>query len=321
MRKFVLHLITLVWLLVPLASSAQTSVSGRVVNDKDGTPVEGATVLVKGAKTGTSTNSSGNFTITVPAGGTLVISSVNYNQKEVKVKNNTELVIRLQKADGTLDEVVVTAMDIKRNPKELSYSTQKVGGSDIQESQRENFVNALQGRVAGLTINQTGGAAGSSSQIVLRGFNSLSLDNSPLFVIDGVIADNSTLNETSSSGIGLGLASDRPNRGNDYSSRISDINPNDIQSIEFAKMRIEAARAAEEFAKQQLAGEEKRFSAGLSTTYFVLQRQNEYSIARGSTLRALTDYNKLVAQLQRDIGTTLTNNNVEVKSDANGEKK
>ena len=235
MRKFVLHLITLVWLLVPLASSAQTSVSGRVVNDKDGTPVEGATVLVKGAKTGTSTNSSGSFTITVPAGGTLVISSVNYNQKEVKVKNNTELVIRLQKADGTLDEVVVTAMDIKRNPKELSYSTQKVGGSDIQESQRENFVNALQGRVAGLTINQTGGAAGSSSQIVLRGFNSLSLDNSPLFVIDGVIADNSTLNETSGSGIQLGLASDRPNRGNDYSNRISDINPNDIESVTVLK--------------------------------------------------------------------------------------
>ncbi len=90
---------------------------------------------------------------------------------------------------------------------------------------------------------------------------------------------------------------------------------NDIQSIDFAKMRVEAARAAEEFAKQQLAGEEKRFSAGLSTTFLVLQRQNDYSIARGSTLRALTDYNKLVAQLQRDIGTTLSTNNIEVKSE------
>ena len=90
---------------------------------------------------------------------------------------------------------------------------------------------------------------------------------------------------------------------------------NDVQSIDFAKMRVEAARAAEEFAKQQLAGEEKRFSAGLSTTFLVLQRQNDYSIARGSTIRALTDYNKLVAQLQRDIGTTLSTNNIEVKSE------
>ncbi len=90
---------------------------------------------------------------------------------------------------------------------------------------------------------------------------------------------------------------------------------NDIQSIDFARMRVEAARAAEEFAKQQLAGEEKRFSAGLSTTFLVLQRQNDFSIARGSTIRALTDYNKLVAQLQRDIGTTLSTNNIEVKSE------
>ncbi len=90
---------------------------------------------------------------------------------------------------------------------------------------------------------------------------------------------------------------------------------NDVQSIDFAKMRVEAARAAEEFARQQLTGEEKRFSAGLSTTFLVLQRQNEYSIARGSTIRALTDFNKLVAQLQRDIGTTLSNNNPAVKSE------
>ncbi len=96
---------------------------------------------------------------------------------------------------------------------------------------------------------------------------------------------------------------------------------NDVQSIEFARMRIEAARAAEEFAKQQLDGEGKRFAAGLSTTFLVLQRQNDYSVAQGSTSRALTDYNKLVAQLQRDIGTTLSTNNIEVKSEANGEKK
>ncbi|HEX4949814.1 MAG TPA: TolC family protein [Blastocatellia bacterium] len=98
---------------------------------------------------------------------------------------------------------------------------------------------------------------------------------------------------------------------------------NDVQAIEFAKMRIEAARAQQQFAQQQLEGEEKRFAAGLTTTFFVLQRQNDFSIAKGQYIRALTDYNKLVAQLQRDIGTTLSNNNIEVKSEANpdGDKK
>lgn len=98
---------------------------------------------------------------------------------------------------------------------------------------------------------------------------------------------------------------------------------NDVQSIEFSRMRIEAARAQQQFAQQQLDGEQKRFEAGLTTTFFVLQRQNDLSIAKGQYIRALTDYNKLVAQLQRDIGTTLSSNNIEVSSDAkpDGDKK
>lgn len=98
---------------------------------------------------------------------------------------------------------------------------------------------------------------------------------------------------------------------------------NDVQAIDFAKMRIEAARAQQQYAEQQLEGEVKRFQAGLQTTFFVLQRQNDLAVAKGQYIRALTDYNKLVATLQRDIGTTLSNNNIEVKSDANpdGDKK
>jgi TonB-linked SusC/RagA family outer membrane protein len=236
MRKFTNRIIAMLFFLVPLFASAQTAVSGKVVNQKDGSPVEGASVIVRGKGAGTKTDANGQFTITADKGDVLVISSVGFSGQQVKLKDGAAITVRLQKDDGTLEEVLVTtAMDIKRNPKELGYSVQKVSGSDIQESQRENFVNALQGRVAGLTINQTGGAAGSSSQIVLRGFNSLSLDNSPLFVIDGVIADNSTVNETSNGGTALGLASDRPNRQNDYSNRISDINPNDIESITVLK--------------------------------------------------------------------------------------
>ena len=106
---------------------------------------------------------------------------------------------------------------------------------EIQETQRENFLNSLQGRVAGLTLDQTSGVAGASSAVVLRGFNSLSLSNQPLYVVDGVIMDNQTVNETSGGGSGLGLASDRPNRNNDYQNRIADINPNDIETITVLK--------------------------------------------------------------------------------------
>ena len=137
-----------------------------------------------------------------------------------------------------MGEVVVTAMDQAEIPGKLGYSVQKVDGNELKETQRENFLNSLQGRVAGLTINPTSGMAGGSSQIVLRGFNSLALDNSPLFVIDGIIVDNQTMTENhggGGAGTNMGLASARENRTNDYSNRMSDINPNDIATITVLK--------------------------------------------------------------------------------------
>ncbi len=236
MRK-ILQL-TLLWglaLTCSLPLAAQEKVVSGIVTGSNNEPLENVTVTVKGTNTATKTNQSGAYTIRVNQGQTLVFSSVNYSRVERSVGAGNNINMKMSLSSGTMEEVIVTAMDIKRNPKELGYSVQKVDGEELQQTQRENFINGLQGRVAGLTVNQTGGAAGASSQIVLRGFNSLSLDNSPLFVIDGVIADNSTVNETSNGGTGLGLASDRPNRGNDYSNRISDINPNDIESITVLK--------------------------------------------------------------------------------------
>jgi TonB-linked SusC/RagA family outer membrane protein len=160
---------------------------------------------------------------------------VGYETTDVKVGSGDVIGLSLKTADNTLGEVVVTAMDIKRNPRELGYSVQKVSGSEVQETQRENFLNSLAGRVAGLTLDQTSGVAGASSSVVLRGFNSLSLSNQPLYVVDGVILDNQTINETSSGGQGIGLASDRPNRSSDYQNRIADINPSDIETITVLK--------------------------------------------------------------------------------------
>ena len=216
------------------AYSQSETVRGTVVSsNNEGVP--NATVSVKGTNRSAVTDNDGRFAIQAKRGETLVLSSVGFNSREFTVGGNLSPRISLTPTDNTLSEVVVTAMDIKRNPRELGYSVQKVDGEEIKETQRENFVNGLAGRVAGLTINPTGGTAGASSSIVLRGFNSLSLSNEPLFVVDGVVMDNQTMNQTSGGGSGLGLASDRPNRDNDYNNRISDLNPNDIETITVLK--------------------------------------------------------------------------------------
>ena len=234
MRKFTNRLIAILFFLIPLITQAQSPVTGKVLDEK-GKPVAGATVLLKGAKTGTKTDANGNFTINAKPGDVLVISSVNFGTQQTKVKDGGNVSINMIAKDGTLDEVVVTAMDIKKNPRELGYSVQTVKGTDIAETQRENFVNSLQGRVSGLSVTPTTGTAGASSGIILRGFNSLSGTNQPLFVIDGVIADNTTFNSNSQGGSGIGLASDGNNRNIDNTNRIADINPNDIESVTVLK--------------------------------------------------------------------------------------
>ncbi|MCX8020416.1 MAG: SusC/RagA family TonB-linked outer membrane protein [Chitinophagaceae bacterium] len=237
MRKFFRFMLMLmaigVW--IPLASKAQeTTVTGTVISEETKAPLSGVTVRVKGTRRIVQTDASGKFSIKVNPGEILQFTFVGYQTEEVKPSGGN-LGITLKIADTSMDEVVVTAMDIKRNPRSMGYAVQTLKGEEIQETQRENFVNSLQGRVAGLTLDQTSGLAGASSAIVLRGFNSLSLSNQPLFVVDGIILDNQTINETSSGGQGIGLASDRPNRVNDYQNRIADLNPNDIETITVLK--------------------------------------------------------------------------------------
>lgn len=223
-------------LLLPQVMQAQErTITGTIVSEDNKTPLAGVTVRVKGTRKITQTDANGKFTLKVNPGEVLQVTYVGYVTADVKPGDGATMGISMKTADNTMGEVVVTAMDIKRSPRSLGYSTQSVKGEELQESQRENFLNGLQGRVAGLTLDQTSGVAGSSSSIVLRGFNSLSLSNQPLYVVDGVIMDNSTLNETSGGGSGNGLASDRPNRVSDYQNRIADINPSDIESVTVLK--------------------------------------------------------------------------------------
>lgn len=217
---------------LPIYGQSQT-ISGTVLDADKKTPLAGVTIKVVGTNTTEQTKENGSFSIKANKGQNLLVSYVGYESQRVNVKE-TNITVSLRSSVTELEEVVV-AMDIKRKPRELGYSVQKVTGKDIAESQRENFVNSLQGRVAGASITSTGGQAGASSTIVLRGFNSMALSNQPLFVIDGVIVDNQTVNETSNGGSQLGLASDKPNRSNDYTNRVADVNPNDIESVTVLK--------------------------------------------------------------------------------------
>lgn len=214
--------------LAPVFANAQTKTITGTVRDKDNNPLQGVTINVSGTSQTTVTDEQGSFSIEGNNNSTLVFSYIGFTSQSLLVGTKTNVEVILNQEQGTMDEVVVVAMDQRRNPRSLSFSTQTVDGDEIKEAQRENFVNSLQGRVAGITINPTSGVAGSSSQIVLRGFNSLSLDNSPLFVIDGIILDNSTTNTAS-------LTGTTENRREDFTNRVADINPNDIASITVLK--------------------------------------------------------------------------------------
>ena len=213
----------LFWLLFAIPSYVfcqNRQISGTVTNN-NGQPVPLATIQQKGTKNAVTANEDGNFTITVRGSNpTLVVSSVNYESKEVAVGNQSSLDIQLANA-GNLSEVVITALGIKREKKALGYSSQEVKGDQLVASRQNNLVNALQGKLAGVQINSGGGAPGQGSRIIIRGIKSLSGDrnNQPLFVIDGILIDNSTTTVDDAGEI----------RG--LSNRASDINPDDVESI------------------------------------------------------------------------------------------
>jgi hypothetical protein len=183
----------------------ERTITGRITSE-DNVPLVGVTVTNTSTNKKVLTNQSGEFRIAATKGQKLTFFHVGFENQTVTVGDATVVNLKLKGQSGQLEDVEVTvAMDLKRNPRELGFANQKVAGSEVQETQRENFLNSLQGRVAGLTINATNGQAGASSAIVLRGFNSMALDNQPLFVVDGIVVDNQSVNQNSNSGSGLGL--------------------------------------------------------------------------------------------------------------------
>ncbi|MDT7828823.1 SusC/RagA family TonB-linked outer membrane protein [Pricia sp. S334] len=209
---------------------AQSQISGTVT-DTAGDVLPGVSVVLKGTVTGVTTNFDGQYTISVPdAQSILVFSYLGMSSKEIAVGNRSNIDVVLEASSQELDEVVVTALGISREKKSLGYSVSEVGGDAIDNVPQENALNALSGKVSGVAINSTG-TPGSSVSMVIRGSTSLSGDNQPLFVVDGVPIFN-TLNNVG--GVG------RDNRV-DYGNAISDINTDDIESMTVLKGASAAA--------------------------------------------------------------------------------
>ncbi|MEM6344665.1 MAG: SusC/RagA family TonB-linked outer membrane protein [Bacteroidota bacterium] len=201
---------------------AQSTVSGTVSNGASGEPIEGAAVLVKGTTIGMFTDRDGSYELTVPEGAnTLVITFVGMKKQEVSIDGRSTIDLAMEQDVLELDEVVVTAVGIETNRRELGYSIQNVEADDIVNARETNLVNALSSKVAGVTVTSSAGSPGASANIRVRGSTSINGSNSPLFVVDGVPIDNSES--------GNGTA------GVDQSNRAIDINPNDIASLTVLK--------------------------------------------------------------------------------------
>lgn len=213
---------------VQLANAQQQEVSGTITEAETGMPLPGVTVLEKGTSNGTSTDFDGNYTITVSDGATLVLSMVGYQKLEISVASG-EFDASLQTDTEALDEVVVTALGIKRSEKALGYALTEVGGDELSDVKQVNAINSLQGKVAGLNV--TGAATGpaGTSNVLIRGISSVGGNNQPLYVVDGIPIDNTNLGSASQWG------------GSDFGDGISSINPDDVESISVLKGGAAAA--------------------------------------------------------------------------------
>ncbi|AVM58874.1 SusC/RagA family TonB-linked outer membrane protein [Bacteroides heparinolyticus] len=223
---------------VPSSYTTQQArkITGKVV-DVSGEPIIGASVLVKGSSTGTVTDIDGNFTVNASVGSILEISFIGYKAATVKVTSASSYAVTLQDDSQALDEVVVTAMGIKKEKKALGYAMQEVKSEELMKIKTANPISSLSGKVAGVNITQSSGAAGAGAQIILRGGTSGSegKDNQPLFVVDGVIYDNS------SSVIGNSAFDGSMRSASTSSNRVMDINPEDIENMSVLKGPAAAA--------------------------------------------------------------------------------
>lgn len=262
MKKKLLMLFLGTFLLAIQVMAQQIAVTGKVTSAEDGLPIPGATVKIKGTTIAAQAGSDGMYAIKANKGDVLQFMFLGMNTKEITVGTVAVINAVLSTDAKSLNEVVVTAQGIERSKRALGYDAQSTTGSELAGSQRENFINALQGRVAGVTITPTNGTPGASSSIIIRGAVSLDGDNQPLFVVDGLPISNNTFSEYALVGQGT------YNRQNDYGNRGMDINPEDIESLTILKGPEAAALYGTQGASGAVVITTKRAKLGKATVAY-----------------------------------------------------
>ena len=256
-------------LLVGGFTALQAQAITGTITDAEGIPLIGASVLVDGTTTGTVTDIDGNFSLDVPAGTEgLTITYTGFETLNVPLQVGQEVYnITMLEGATSLDEVVVTANGIERQKRDLSYSVSTIGGDEVGTVRETNVVNSLQGKVSGVQISQQSGNLGGSTKILIRGVNSLSGNNNPLWVVDGVPIFDSNV-----------ATGSRITGGFDTGNRAQDINPDDIESISVLKGANAAA----------LYGSRAANGAIIVTTKKGNKGNNRANITFNSTYRADT---------------------------------
>lgn len=203
----------------------EKNISGTVTSS-NGEPLTGVTILVKGTTIGAFTDGTGSYRMNVPDDATtLIFSYVGYTSQEVEIGGRSNIDVQLEVDATQLDEVVVSALGISREKKSLGYAVTEIDGSDLSRVKESNVASSLAGRVAGVVVYKNTSGIGGSARVIIRGNNSLSGNNEPLYVVDGIPIDNSNQAE-----------SDRAEfRVPDLGNGISDINPDDIESMTILK--------------------------------------------------------------------------------------
>jgi len=220
-----IYLMLLFLLSFSVVFSQENEIIGRVVSLDDENGLPGVTIQLEGTSTGTATDIDGIYHLKVPSlNGKLIFSFIGYATQTIEISNKTVIDVILLPTAAELDAVVVTALGIKREKKSIGYSVQEVKGDELEITRDASVINQLSGKVSGLTISATNAGAGSSSRIILRGNNSFTNNNQALIVVDGMPIENTTISNSEATW-----------GGRDSGNGVTDLNPDDIESISVLK--------------------------------------------------------------------------------------
>ena len=289
-KKVVKYLMVVVFLFLSQSAAAQFTVDGSVIDSESGEPLVGVNVYDPGSERGTTTDADGEFTLDLPEqSATLRVTYVGYNEKNVEVSaDNSQITIELQQSVANLDEVVVTGLASSVQRSNLANSVSKVDAEELTGTVAPPTVdNALSGKIAGVNIRSNSGAPGGGFNVQLRGISTLGTGSSqPLYIIDGVYVNNSTISNGRYQATGATSAGE-DNGGN----RLADLNPDDIESIEVLKGPSAAAIYGQRANAGVVIITTKRGSAG--STEITVEQNTGFSSALNLLGVASWDENKI----------------------------